>query len=308
MKRVYIASIIIIAGLTVLFGVAIAIDPPHDASTTTNCQSCHSLHNAVGPSLTKEAENYNLCMTCHAALGSASTLPFAATDQATPGTSGTSHRWDASMPLTDNPNNPYGLRKVDSLTNTALKARLGVFGTCSNPSYTNKSTCESGGGTWTAKVVCSVCHNLHSQSAATWDPNAPAYSGSGTGSGRHYQRAANDLNQLCEDCHYYRTPASGETDVRNWSGNKKSHPVAKIFTSANGETRDVTKPQQYHTSPLEPQAASWTAQTGGRYHLNGTGDSNPTNNIVVGSDGKIRCLSCHGIHYTDSDSTTVDQP
>jgi len=308
MKRFYTAIIIILAAISTILGIALAIDPPHDATTTTNCNSCHSLHNSAGPSLTKEAENYNLCLGCHSTSGSASTKPFQDTDQATPGTSGTSHRWTGVMPATDNPNNPYGLRRVDSLNNTALKAKLGVFGTCSNPAYTNKTNCETNGGTWTAKVVCSVCHNIHSQSAAPWDPNAPSYSGSGTGNGRHFMRAANDLNQLCEDCHYYRTPASGETDVRTWSGNKKSHPVQKIFTSANGETPDVTKPAQYNTAPLEPQAASWAAQTGARYHQNGGTDTNPTNNMVIGSDKTVRCLSCHGVHYTDSNSTTVDQP
>lgn len=308
MKRVQIAWIIVLMGVIAFLGVALAIDPPHDSTTNTQCNSCHSLHNAVGPNLTKEAENYNLCLGCHSQSGSASAKPFQATDQATPGTGGNSHRWDGTMPQTDNSSNPYGLRRVDSLTNTVLKARLGVFGTCSNTLYKNKSNCETNGGIWTAKVVCSVCHNIHSQSAETWDPSAPSYGGSGTGSGRHFQRAANDLNQLCEDCHYYRTPVSGETDVRTWSGNKKSHPIMKIFTSANGETPDVTKPLQFNTAPLEPQAASWAAQTGARYHQNGGTDTNPTNNIVVGSDMKIRCLSCHGVHYTDSDSSTKDQP
>ncbi len=307
MKRVY-TALIAIAGIIMMIGVAIAIDPPHDTTTSTNCNSCHSLHNALGASLTKEAENYNLCLGCHSSSGSASGKPFQSSDQAISGTSGTSHRWDSAMPLTDNPNNPYGLRSVNSLTNTALKSRLAIYGTCSNPSYTNKTTCEQNGGTWTAKVVCSVCHNQHSQSAATWDPNSPSYGGTGTGSGRHYQRSANDLNQLCEDCHYYRSSSHAGTDVRIWDGSKKSHPVAKIFTSANGETRDVTKPEQYHTAPLEPQAAGWAAQTGTRYHLNGGTDTNPTNNIVVGSDGRVRCLSCHGVHYTDSDSSTIDQP
>lgn len=308
MKRVHIAAVLILLVMVTLLGIAMAIDPPHDAGTNTQCNSCHSLHNAAGASLTKEAENYNLCMGCHSSSGAASSKPFQDSNQATPGTSGNSHKWTGSMPQTDDPDNPYGLRRIDSLTNTALKAKLGVFGTCSNPSYTSKTTCESNGGTWTAKVVCSVCHNIHSQAAATWDPNAPSYGGSGTGSGRHFQRAANDLNQLCEDCHYYRTPASTGTDVRTWNGSRKSHPIVKIFTSANGETPDVTNQAQFNAAPLEPEAASWTAQTGARYHSNGGTDTNLTNNIIVGSDMKIRCLSCHGIHYTDSDSTTVDQP
>ncbi len=117
------------------------------------------------------------------------------------------------------------------------------------------------------------------------------------------------LNRLCEDCHYYRTAGSGQTDVRTYDGNPKSHPVTKIFTSDNGETPDVTDTTQFNTSPLEPSGASWAPQTGGlRYHLNGGTDTNSTNNTVLDLNGKVRCLSCHRIHYADSDATTVDAP
>lgn len=291
----------------VAVGVSLALDPPHDISTGVDCGSCHTVHVSLGPSLTKDT-NANLCMSCHKIGGLAANKPFSSSMQAIPGTSGTSHSWSGAMPVTDNPNNPYGLRSVNSLINTSLKAQLSKFGTCSNPSYTTKSTCETNGGTWTANVACSVCHNQHSQANNPWDPNAPAYGGAGTGSGRHMQRTANDLNQMCEDCHYYRTPASLETDVRTWTGNPKSHPVGKVFSSANGETPNVSDPSQFNVSPLEPQASAWAPQIGARYHQNGGVDINPTNNIVLDESMQVRCLSCHGIHYTDSDSSTVDQP
>ena len=408
-------------------GIVWAIDPPHGSY---DCSACHSLHGATGPGLTNQATNAALCITCHTTTGAASAKPFNAGMEAVPGTSGTSHSWEGTMPSTSSPNNAYGLRATADLTNTGLKRRLQAFGD---------------------KVSCSVCHNQHSESNAAWDPFtvdtkkdsgtatggttttvqdtsrtwavdqwagysvnmtsgsntgvtkvilsntgntltvtsafasaiiagdayqiiAPA-SDSGTASGgttttlndtaktwvadiwtgyylhmtsglnsgqekvisgnmsnsitistafgsaiangdsyyiypgTHYQRVDNDLNQLCEDCHYYRTVASGQTAVETYTGNNLSHPVVKVFSSASGETPDVTDPTQFNTSPEEPGAASYAAQTGGiRYHLNGGTDTNLTNNIVLDSSGRVRCLSCHGIHYTDSDSTTVDGP
>lgn len=126
--------------------------------------------------------------------------------------------------------------------------------------------------------------------------------------GRHFQRSANSLNQACEDCHYYRSPASGQTDVETWTGKPLSHPVGKVFTSANGETPNVADPSQFNSAPLKPAFDNWSAQTGGRYQYNRGSDTNSTNNLVVDPTGQVRCLSCHGIHYTDSDSGTVDQP
>lgn len=120
---------------------------------------------------------------------------------------------------------------------------------------------------------------------------------------RHYMRASNLMNDLCVDCHYYRSKAhvSGQS-VRTWDGNKKSHPVGKALS----EVADTT---QFLTVPVEPLAATWAQQTNTpRYELNGGTDVNVTNNAVMGIDGRVSCLSCHGVHYTDSDSSTLDQP
>ncbi|MBI5675404.1 MAG: hypothetical protein HZC48_06205 [Nitrospirae bacterium] len=63
-------------------------------------------------------------------------------------------------------------------------------------------------------------------------------------------------------------------------------------------------------APYEPDCkGAACAQTGApRYHLNSGTDTNSTNNIVFDSSGKMRCLSCHGMHYTDSNSSTEDKP
>ncbi len=69
------------------------------------------------------------------------------------------------------------------------------------------------------KVVCSTCHNQHSQAMQPFDPLAPAYGGRGTGAGRHFQRADNDTNQICKVCHSPR-------DVQD--SDLGSHPVGVL--------------------------------------------------------------------------------
>ena len=82
-----------------------AIDPPH--VTADLCGSCHIPHSSPGGNLTAVAGDANVCLSCHQSGGSASTFPFASSDQALPypglptnvvgaAASGTSHRWDAS--------------------------------------------------------------------------------------------------------------------------------------------------------------------------------------------------------------------
>lgn len=81
---------------------AFAIDPPH--VTTNLCNSCHMSHLNPGGNLTTVAGNANLCISCHQPGGTASSHPFANSDQALPwsglpagtGASGTAHRWDAN--------------------------------------------------------------------------------------------------------------------------------------------------------------------------------------------------------------------
>lgn len=78
-----------------------------------------------------------------------------------------------------------------------------------------------------AKVVCSVCHDQHSQENAPFDPAAPAFNGPGTGEGRHYQREPNDLNQMCLVCHSAR-------DVQSSAGG--SHPVRVPIPAGDFQT------------------------------------------------------------------------
>ena len=71
------------------------------------------------------------------------------------------------------------------------------------------------------KVVCSTCHDQHSQRHSPFDPNAPAFAGAGTGwtatgIGRHFQRQPNENNEMCKVCHSARNVTSSS---------QGSHPV-----------------------------------------------------------------------------------
>ncbi len=79
---------------------AFATDAPHDSSNTldpggTQCESCHSLHNALGTALQNKATNYDVCDSCHSSktgLG----FPWARPDQAVPGAGGSQHNWESA--------------------------------------------------------------------------------------------------------------------------------------------------------------------------------------------------------------------
>lgn len=374
-----------------------AYDTPHSLDWTTvsskkvGCStSCHvpKVYLASGPSLTTQANNYDLCIFCHNSLGlPAANLPFDNNDQAVQANEkGTSHRWDKYLPASDGFNNAYGLRSAGSLQNASLKYAALKF-----------KHADGRGG-----VTCSTCHNQHYQSTNPWDPAGGFYTSPGasaggtktsitqTGAGwatdqwkdfyvritsgsckgyvrliksntnetlviyatgistdpsvkrlsfpiaiaagntyiiisaeNHFMRMANKASEMCENCHYYRTPDSkpggsiAQTNVETCNPNagdggrcyKMSHPIRKNLTT------DVSNANQFvGAAPLEPLSVfdangHIITQTGLlRYAGNGGADTNPTNNMVLDENSKVRCMSCHGIHYTDSDSTTIDEP
>jgi len=79
-------------------------------------------------------------------------------------------------------------------------------------------------------LMCSTCHDQHSQMLTPFDPNAPAYAGSGTGEGRHDQRADNDLGQMCRDCHAARDVSDAALG---------SHPVG-VSIPTSGDYQNPT--------------------------------------------------------------------
>ncbi len=101
--------------------------------------------------------------------------------------------------------------------------RMPVFSAANNPEHEMAARLSDpvhlGGRNWDftySKVVCSVCHDQHSQEMQPFDPSAPPWFGDGSGEGRHFQREPNDQNQMCLVCH----------DARNvQDSDDGSHPV-----------------------------------------------------------------------------------
>ncbi len=76
-------------------------DGPHDASTiqgSMGCDDCHRLHGTVGPSLTRQPDNFTVCTNCHNNLAAGFTFggKWYSSDQGTPGAGGRSHHWASS--------------------------------------------------------------------------------------------------------------------------------------------------------------------------------------------------------------------
>ncbi len=305
-----------------------ALDPPHHfpAAIKGPCNECHKLHKAPGGVLTSVAGNANLCLSCHVAGGQAAAKALADSDQALPapglptGTSaaGTSHRWDSGVSghlAKDAANTSTGkvasggaytgrYPKTYTLTITtagnvgtaqfswsattppggsggpltiAASATPGVsqpialdegvsvtFTDSGNPSFlasakwyvyvrpdlTQPTATAMALRIESGKIMCSTCHDQHSQAREPFDPAAPAYGGAGTGAGRHFQRIADDTNQMCTDCHTARNVTSSTSG---------SHPVA-------------------------------VSRSGGEYQ-------NPTALPLDKTLGKVRCSTCHDVHY-----------
>ncbi len=332
------SKIVGLVGLILLlhFGSAFALDVPHAAPESVGCSSCHTLHNSLGSNLTNQPTNSALCKSCHTLTGTASSLPFANSDQAKPGISGTSHSWSGLMPAISNPSNAYGLRATADLTNSAVKSRV------------------SGAGN---SVICSACHDEHSQLYAPWDPlsvatsrgqtgtatggtastlvntskawtvnqwaNATVKIMSGPNSGLVRTVQSNTANQLT-----FTTPFPNVVAANNsYYLNSNRHFMRGINTASQlcldchyyRNQTDVTTftgtplshpikkaltaakdPTQFFDIPHEPESAGFVPQTGTRGELNGGTDTNLKNNIVLASDLGILCLSCHEMHYTGS--------
>ncbi len=98
-----------------------------------------------------------------------------------------------------------------------------------------------------------------------------------------FLRLANSADALCLDCHRQRNM----TSTRTYTGNPMSHPVGTALPSA-----DTT----FHNPPMDVDGNPQPS------------DGNTTNDYVFGAGNTLKCTTCHGVHYTDSNSGTVDGP
>jgi predicted CXXCH cytochrome family protein len=175
-------------------------------------------------------------------------------------------------------------------------------------------------------IMCSTCHDEHSQTNAPFDSAAPAYAGTNTGAGRHFQRVNNNTEQMCQECHVNR-------DVTNAVAG--SHPVGVALTNytnsvfykfttnlplekVTGKVRCETCHDMHFAAATDGSLARMTNSTlcvqchtlantttpaahfnvatgvlwpGGQFGTNGS--SCPTNTVV--SD-RGSCINCHPPH------------
>jgi hypothetical protein len=102
-------------------------------------------------------------------------------------------------------------------------------------------------------------------------------------------------DMFCRDCHQnwvmtHDDDLVGGGGVRSYDGNMKSHPVG-IGLDANTKGYDRSVPLDGHG----------VAQDTGD-------DGNPTNDLLLDQFGNVQCLTCHGAHFADSNTQTVDGP
>lgn len=204
-KIAVVSAFFFLVGLLLSDNPGLALGPPHDSSRGIDCFDCHKMHNAPGGNLTASLGNATLCQSCHKSGGLADPLVLLNVDQAVPGTSGKHHRWDANAV-----NTTY---QTATPLDSSMATRL-----------------DSG------KIMCSTCHNQHSQDKKPMDPKAfPNGTFTAGVYGNHFQRIDNQTNQMCKDCHRARDIQS----VRTYTGNKLSHPVGVMVSSDNTPMHSV---------------------------------------------------------------------
>lgn len=132
------------------------------------------------------------------------------------------------------------------------------------------------------KIMCSTCHNQHSQAKEPFDSSAPAYAGSGTGAGRHFQRLDNSVNEMCRDCHSARNVTLSSNG---------SHPVG-VTIPGTGLFKSPT------TLPLDKTTGTVQCMSCHQPHYAPTSDGSLTRLTNITS----LCTDCHTLADTASGS------
>jgi predicted CXXCH cytochrome family protein len=153
-------------------------------------QPCHITHGAAGATLTKQAANANLCLGCHTTRTPTYIDSWTSTDQAGPGTSGSSHPWS------------------NSAVSATYRAQLPA-----------NSTLQLGmRAPALSDLRCSACHDQLTQAPTLIDPLASQNPGT---AGRHFRQISNTGDAMCVDCHAPWKIASAVNGT--WTGSNLSH-------------------------------------------------------------------------------------
>ncbi len=310
-----------------------AVDPPH-WYFEMDCQTCHMGHDAAGGGLTVAEGNSNLCLSCHTEGGRAGALPILPSH-----TLATHHynvtpdapRWGSQMP--ENPemanrimdgvfvcstcHDQHGAKASNrGRVRISTPELLTAFGSTGEITVGGAYTGQ-GGSSYVIEITIADSHFRFSKDGgATWVGEADigaaipldlglvaTFSGGTFALGERWRFSASfpflrlPLDQgdnatgdrFCRECHSLW--AMGWQDIEGPSSRWMSHPVGEVL-NANGKGYD-------RPVPLDGNGA---------VQGSGGGDGNHSNDFNFDAENMVQCLTCHGIHYADSNTLTEDGP
>ncbi len=312
-----------LAAALLLAGDALALDPPHDMTRGIHCLSCHMPHQAPGGAVTAVAGNPNLCMSCHNPAGPAAARPFATSDQALPGTSGTSHRWDSgpSGYIKPSPAN-QGDGAVESAgafsgrIERTYTLSITATGDAGVATYTwVDSTGASGGGITGSDLALNAGLTVAFRDGAL-DPLTPQSFLAGD---VFTLRVRTDLRwpadpsiaarmdlgggkTICSACHNQHSqsnqPFDPDAPPYAGSGTGEGRHYQRIANDRAEMCRDCHQPRDV------------TAASAGSHPVGvaiPAGDFQVPANLVLDPDAQVQCLTCHTPHFTSSGGANSGQ-
>jgi predicted CXXCH cytochrome family protein len=290
MKRTYVVTWVLALFaiiLPVTAGADVA-DPSHfGLAAGMQCNTCHQEHRTLGKSNNQgpidrpsPAVMNNMCQSCHrTGDGYAKAKPMALVD--TSAIFGdhstqnfgklrqTSHRWDG----TDNIQ--------------AAGARPPVQAAMT----TNTNGVGNQRGRHGFELACSRCHSPHLAGAP----------------GRML-RMGIENDQMCRDCHRSRDTETLALAAGGIPNNSKfgTHPVGVNYDTAAAKG-NFQLPNPKNANPSNPTSDLTNRLTkGGVLGSVNFPTKSPLDPTVSIPDRNVVCSTCHGIHYTDSRSSTFD--
>jgi predicted CXXCH cytochrome family protein len=322
-----VSEFLVIAALSLVGGRAFALDPPHDNATLGDaCRSCHIVHQSAGVGLMSVAGNANLCMSCHTSTGVASDFPFATIDQAVPGDAGSSHRWDAPAVNAARgaglPSSPAMLRRIDdggmtcSACHDQHRQTLDPFdlGAPETPGADGRHLLRRSNE---AAALCVECHAARATDAGvrtyTGAPFTHPVGKSLTGAAG-FHAVPRDIDGGAQVDALFGVATGGSTAslvdaIKNFTGTVGLR--VRITSGANrGAVRAIVAVPSATQVNLSPALAT-AVGAGVTYEIDR--DGNTTNDLLLWSgaeasatSGQVVCMTCHGVHFTDSNSATYD--
>ncbi len=309
--------------------------PPHSSAFSIECLTCHVPHGAAGT--VTLFRNYDtvptLCMSCHMPGDQASALPFSEANQALPGQSGTTHRFDSG---------PSGhVQAADSNTSTGTVRSGGSFTGRIENTYT--LTVATGGDIGTATLDWTDARG--NAGTLTTGSDVPLAEGllltfeNGSASPAfvagdsftHYVRTDLRLPVFNDATRFEHEMAQRLSNLEPQTDGSFDRTYAKVVCTVCHDPH-----KQEHT-PFDPAAPTdptqYTSPAGGRHlqrqdnernqmcvvchsprdvqsatlgsHPVGvtvpaTGDFQDPAQLPLDPDSEVVCMTCHDVHFADS--------